>query len=150
MKLPRILLFSSKIRKSWNWDPQKSSIFYWNYCHLAPRERRMVEIAFIYGIHWNFTDYSIFLRISLKSMGKLHFCSFGRCLARNGAREEWICIGITGVLACLCEDHFSCRKHKKSRSYWFLEENCFCKEKRESARKTQFLWNPWLQNHWYS
>ena len=69
-KLPRILLFSSKIRESWNWDPPKLPIIHWNYCHLAPRERRMVEIAFIHGIYRNPIHYLIFLRISIKLMGK--------------------------------------------------------------------------------
>ena len=59
-----------KIRESWNWDPPKLSIIHWDYCHLAPRERRMVEIAFIHGSYRNPINYLIFLRISTKLMGK--------------------------------------------------------------------------------
>ena len=59
-------------------------------------------------------------------------------MARNGAREEWKCIGITCVLACLCEDHFSSRKDNKVEITDLPEEMRFCNEKRESVRKTVF------------
>ena len=70
MKLPRILLFPSKIRKSWNWDPQKPSIFHW-YFNVSGTAGAQDGGNSIYS--WNLQKFHLFLnflRIPIKLMGK--------------------------------------------------------------------------------